>query len=131
MCQCHALKRGQTNLWASAPAVRRMAAINSAGVCPISLSPTQRYSSWPRTTLCEPAKSGAMGHRLFDVDDARGSDQEAGGFLAAMRLLEGVDRLQEAGYEVVLQHCRGYFLGNAVPPDGRPRTCTFQTVPCR
>jgi hypothetical protein len=73
--------------------------------------------------LSEPAKTGTRGHPLFDVDDAKGFDHEAGGFLAAMRLLEGVDRLQEAGYEVVFQRRRGYFLGNAVPPSmSRSRT---------
>lgn len=59
----------------------------------ISLLPAQRLSSGSHITVSEPAKMGAMGHPLFDVDDARGSDHEAGGFLTAMRLLEGMDRL--------------------------------------
>ena len=55
---------GQTNLSASASTVRRMAAINSAsaGVCPISLLPTQHHSSGPHIMLSEPVKTGAMGH---------------------------------------------------------------------
>lgn len=70
-----------------------MAAINSvtADVCPISPLPPQRHSSGPNITLSEPAKTGTRGHALCDVDDARGSDHEAEGFLAAMRLLEGLD----------------------------------------
>jgi len=70
-----------------------MATINSASadVCPISLLRTQRHSSGPHIMLSEPAKTGTRGHALYDVDDARGSDHEAGGFLAAMRLLEGLD----------------------------------------
>jgi hypothetical protein len=70
-------------------------ALNSANadVCPISLLPTQRHSRGPHIVLSEPAKMGTRGHALFDVDDARGSDHQAGGFLTAMRLLGGVDRL--------------------------------------
>jgi hypothetical protein len=70
-----------------------MAAINraSADVCPISPLPTQRHSSGPNIMLSEAAKTGTREHALCDVDDGRGSDHEAGGFLAAMRLLEGLD----------------------------------------
>ena len=50
-----------------------------------------RYSSEPHIMLSEPPKTGTRGHALCDVDDGRGADHEAGGFLAAMRLLEGLD----------------------------------------
>jgi hypothetical protein len=58
---------------ARGPTASSMAAINSASVWPISRLPAQRLSSGSHISASEPAKMGAVGHPLFDVDDARGN----------------------------------------------------------